>query len=56
LSQIYRHADKPLVAYVPHVDKYGMFIEGFQLNQIPVAHSIEESVHMVEAMRRRQPC
>ena len=44
------------MAYVPHVEKYRMFVEGFQLNQVPVAHSIEEAVHMVEAMRRRQPC
>jgi acyl-CoA synthetase (NDP forming) len=56
LSQIYRQEGKPLIAYVPHVEKYLMFIEGFQLNQVPVAHSIEEAVHMAEAMRRRRPC
>jgi acyl-CoA synthetase (NDP forming) len=56
LSMMYRQEGKPLVAYVPHVEKYRMFVEGFQLNQVPVAHSIEEAVHMVEAMRRRQPC
>ena len=56
LSQIYRQEGKPLIAYVPHVEKYRMFIEGFQLNQIPVAPSIEEAVHMAVAMRRRQPC
>jgi acyl-CoA synthetase (NDP forming) len=56
LSQIYRQTGKPMIAYVPHVEKYLMFIEGFQLNQIPVAHSIEEAVHMAEALRRNQPC
>ena len=56
LSQIYRQSGKPLIAYVPHVDKYGMFIEGFQFNHVPVAHSIEEAVHMAVALRRRQPC
>jgi acetyltransferase len=56
LSQIYRQTGKPMIAYVPHVEKYLMFIEGFQLNQIPVAHSIEEAVHMAEALRRHQPC
>jgi acetyltransferase len=56
LSQIYRQAGKPLIAYVPHVEKYGMFIEGFQFNRIPVAHSIDEAVHMAEALRRNQPC
>ena len=56
LSQIYRQAGKPLIAYVPHVEKYGIFIEGFEFNRIPVAHSIEGAVHMAEAMRRCQPC
>ena len=56
LSLMYRQEEKPLVAYVPHVEKYRMFVEGFQLNQVPVAHSIEAAVHMIEAMRRRQPC
>ncbi len=56
LSQIYRLTGKPMIAYVPHVEKYLMFVEGFQLNQIPVAHSIEEAVHMAEALRRNQPC
>jgi acyl-CoA synthetase (NDP forming) len=56
LSLMYRQEGKPLVAYVPHVEKYRMFVEGFQFNQVPVAHSIEEAVNMVEAMRRRLPC
>lgn len=56
LSQIYRQEGKPLIAYVPHIEKYGMFIEGFQFNQVPVAHSIEEAVHMAESLRRNQPC
>ena len=56
LSQIHRQNGKPMIAYIPHVEKYLMFIEGFQLNQIPVAHSIEEAVHMAEALRRNQPC
>jgi len=55
LSQIYRQAGKPLVAYVPHVEKYGIFIEGFEFNRIPVAPSIEGAVHMAEAMRRCKP-
>jgi acetyltransferase len=56
LSQIYRQEGKPLIAYVPHVEKYRIFIEGFELNRIPVAHSIEGAVHMAEAMRKCQPC
>jgi acyl-CoA synthetase (NDP forming) len=56
LSQVYRKKGKPLIAYVPHVEKYRMLIEGFQLNQVPVSHSIEGAVLMAEAMRRRRPC
>ena len=55
LSQIYRQAGKPLIAYVPHVEKYRIFIEGFEFNRIPVAHSIEGAVYMAEAMRRCKP-
>jgi len=56
LSQICRQEGKPLVAYVPHVEKYLMFVEGFQFNHVPVGHSIEEAVHMALAMKRRRPC
>jgi acetyltransferase len=56
LSQVYRQEGKPLIAYVPHVERYRMFIEGFELNRIPVAHSIQGAVHMAEGLRRRKPC
>ena len=56
LSLIYRETGKPLVAYVPHVEKYRMLIEGFELNRIPVSQSIEGAIHMAEAMRRCKPC
>ena len=52
LSQIYRREGKPLVAYVPHVEKYRMLIEGFELNQVPVSPSIEGAVAMAEALWR----
>ncbi|MGD9366497.1 MAG: CoA-binding protein [Desulfobacteraceae bacterium] len=56
LGHVYRQRGKPLVAYVPHVEKYRMLIEGFELNQIPVSDAIEGAVLMVEALRRWQPC
>jgi acetyltransferase len=56
LSRIYRQAGKPLIAYVPHVEKYRIFIEGFEFNQVPVAPSIEGAVHMAEALQRYRPC
>lgn len=56
LSQIYHQDRRPLIAYVPHVEKYRMLIEGFEFNRIPVSPSIEGAVHMAVAMRRCQPC
>ena len=56
LSQTFRGSGKPLVAYVPHLEKYRMLIEGFEFNRIPVSPSIEGVVLMVEALRRCQPC
>lgn len=56
LNLVYRQEGKPIVAYVPHVDKYNMLIEGFTLNNMPVAHSVEDAVHMAEAMKRYRPC
>jgi acetyltransferase len=56
LSYVYQREGKPVVAYVPHVEKYRMLIEGFELNNVPVSASIDGAVMMVEAMTRCQPC
>ena len=56
LGQLYQEENKPIIAYVPHVEKYKMIIEGFQLNRVPVAHSIEGAILMVEAMKRCKAC
>jgi acyl-CoA synthetase (NDP forming) len=54
LSSVARQCGKPLIAYVPHVEKYAMLIEGFNLNGSPVAHSIEGAVLMADALRRKR--
>lgn len=56
LSQVCSRNNKPLFAYVPHLDKYRMLIEGFEFNGVPVSPSIEGAVLMVEALRRCQTC
>jgi len=56
LGQLYQETRKPIIAYVPHVQKYMMIIEGFQLNNVPVADSIEGAIMMVEAMKRCGEC
>ncbi len=56
LSYVLGREGKPLVAYVPHQEKYRMLIEGFELNNVPVSASIEGAVLMVEAIRRCKTC
>ena len=56
LSHVFRREDKPLVAYVPHQEKYRMLIEGFELNNVPVSSSIDGAVLMIEALRRCRTC
>ncbi len=56
LSQVYMQEGKPLLAYVPHVEKYGMLIEGFELNGVPVSDTIEGAVFMADALRRHGTC
>jgi acyl-CoA synthetase (NDP forming) len=56
LALLCQQEKKPLIAYVPHVEKYSMLVEGFMEHGIPVAHSVEDAIHMAEAMRRNRPC
>jgi acetyltransferase len=56
LSFIAKQMGKMLVAYVPHVEKYRILTEGFELNGVPVAHTVEGAVLMAEAMRRWGQC
>ncbi|MCP3943943.1 MAG: CoA-binding protein [Desulfobacteraceae bacterium] len=56
LSQVARNEGKPIIAYVPKEDKYKIIIEGFELNNIPVASSVEGAVLMVKALKRCRPC
>jgi acyl-CoA synthetase (NDP forming) len=51
LGQVAKKHDKPVIAYIPNLAKYGMVLEGFELNGIPVVHSIEEGVQMLKALR-----
>ena len=53
LSEVYQREGKPMVAYVPSLQRYRMLIEGFELNHIPVSPAIEGAVLMASAMRRR---
>lgn len=56
LSHVFQREGKPMIAYVPHEEKYRIIIEGFELNRVPVAPSVEGAVLMAEALRRTTPC
>jgi len=56
LSTVTSRHGKPLIAYVPHVDKYDMLIEGFELNGVPVSPSIDGAVEMAKVIGRSRPC
>ncbi len=56
LGMVCQQEGKPLIAYVPHVEKYQILIEGFVSTGIPVGHSVDAAVHMAEAIRRNKRC
>lgn len=56
LSQVVRSEGKPMIAYVPNEEKYRIIIEGFELNRIPVASSVQGAVLMAKALKRCRPC
>jgi acyl-CoA synthetase (NDP forming) len=56
LGQVYENEGKPMIAYVPHVERYRMLIEGFEQSKVPVSPSIEGAVLMAEAMKRCRQC
>ncbi|MGD9157383.1 MAG: CoA-binding protein [Desulfobacteraceae bacterium] len=56
LGQVYENEGKPMIAYVPHVERYRMLIEGFEQSKVPVSPSIEGAVLMAEAMKKCRIC
>ena len=47
-----RQFEKPVITYIPHVEKYGIMIEGFESNRMPVAHSVEGAVYMTASLMK----
>ncbi|MGD0820307.1 MAG: CoA-binding protein [Desulfomonilia bacterium] len=52
LGSVPRRSNMPLIAYLPRLDKYRILIEGFEMNNVPVAHSIEGAIHMAKALMK----
>jgi hypothetical protein len=54
IAQLVLEYNKPIIIYMPHVDKYGIFVDGFERNGIPVAHSVPGAMTMANALSRRK--
>jgi acyl-CoA synthetase (NDP forming) len=52
LAVAFREHEKPVITYIPHVEKYGIIIEGFESNRMPVAHSVEGAVYMTASLMK----
>lgn len=50
LAALARDSGKPVVCYVPYIPKFGVFIEAFEANGVPVAHSIDGAINMLAAI------
>ncbi len=54
IAQLVMEYKKPIITYMPHVDKYGIFVDGFEANGIPVAHSVSGAITMAKGLARRR--
>jgi acyl-CoA synthetase (NDP forming) len=44
---------KPVVCFIPYIPKYSLIIDSLELANIPVFHSIKETVQAVSALKQR---
>lgn len=51
ISLVARHHKKPLVCFVPYIEKYNLIRESLDLYHVPVAHTVSETVQMAAAIR-----
>ncbi|MFX1371697.1 MAG: CoA-binding protein [Promethearchaeota archaeon] len=53
IANIIVHKNKPVVCFIPYVQKYLLIIETLELANIPVFHSIKETIQAVSALKQR---
>ncbi len=53
IANIIANKNKPVVCFVPYVPKYSLIIESLELANIPVFHSIRETIQAVSALKER---
>jgi len=53
ISNVVSIEKKPVICFIPYIQKYSLIIESLELSNIPVFHSIEEAVQAVAALKTR---
>lgn len=53
ISNVISNKNKPIITFIPYVEKYQMIIESLELSNIPVFHSIKEVVQAASALKDR---
>ena len=53
IANIVSNKRKPLITFLPYVEKYSLIIESLEIANIPVFHSIKEAVQAVSALKLR---
>ena len=53
IANIISMKQKPIICFIPYVEKYSIIIESLELANIPVFHSIKEAVQAASALKLR---
>jgi len=53
VSLLRREFKKPVFVYIPAMDKYKIYIEGFEINGFPVSHSVDAAILQARALLGR---
>ncbi len=52
VSMTARETQTPVMVYIPHAEKYRMYMDGFEMNGIPVTHTLHGVVTMAESLMK----
>jgi acetyltransferase len=50
VSLLRKEFGKPVLVFIPRMDKYKIYIEGFELNGFPVSHSVDSVMQQARAL------
>ncbi len=53
ISNVISMKRKPVICFIPYIQKYSLIIESLELSNIPVFHSIKEAVQAASALKLR---